>query len=92
MKKGANYEFVVDMVHENEQKEHREAKAAEEARMPADYWHSKAQLDQARRDTERKTNQILTSNTIDQVLKSTKRKLGESDTVYEEEHDYDNIT
>jgi len=56
MKKGANYEFVVDMVHENEQKEHREDKAAEEARMPADFWHSKALLDKTRRDTEHKTN------------------------------------
>lgn len=64
-REGCNYEFVVDMEHENGQKEHRESKALEEKLLPNKFWDQTAELERTRKSVEKKTNLVLTSDKID---------------------------
>ena len=78
-KVGCNYEFVVDMEHENAQQVLRESKRDEERNLPTSAWATAVKVEKARKKAERTTGQILTSNNLQAMLSNTTAKLKRND-------------
>ena len=91
-KEGVNYEIVVEMPHENEQRVIREKHLQEEKELPKKFWDSACEFEKVRKETEQKTGQILTSDVIDKVLSSTANAFFETGKKGDLDSEIDQVT